>query len=128
MAKRARIYVMNGQFAWLGSSLGMYQLAQRIRGVHPTSVVSVHDYKYGPNQILDDLSKYALWEIILIGYSLGANSVTYTAALTNFRIELGVCYDPSVLGIVRQPRSNLKRLLLYHNVDREPEGHLIFTG
>ena len=67
--------------------------------------------------------------VILIGYSLGANAVDWvSAAVPDRTIALSVAYDPSVLSIVTQPGPNVKRLLLYHNTDIEPEGHAIYKG
>ena len=127
MTTRARIYVIYGQGGFL-TSMGMSQLAQRIAKMFPTSYITTHNWKY-PSLISNDIKALPTLiykKIIVIGYSLGANSVTIVGQ--NHIIDLAICYDPSVLGAVVQPNSNIKRLLLYHNVDREPEGHLIFTG
>jgi hypothetical protein len=121
-----RIYIMYGQ-GGIVTSFGMYQLSQRISKRWPSAVVTTHSWD-DPNAIAEDMVKSVVPRI-LIGYSLGANCVTWAAA-ANLRteVELGVCYDPSVLSIVTQPTANVKRLLLYHNTDIEPEGHAIFVG
>lgn len=131
----ARIYVMTGQLAWLGSSVGMTNLAKRIQRLWPNSAVSVHDWKYGPNQIATDILKQpAGLPIILIGYSLGGNGLTRIAAtLPKRQIDLAVAYDPSQLGerylnAEGQAPTNIKRLLLYHNNSPEPWGHWIIPG
>ncbi len=124
---RARIYVMYGQFGWI-TSIGMANLANRIAGLNPDCPVTTHSWKY-PSEINIDITKLGLKvPIILVGYSLGANSVTIAASAIKRDIALGICYDPSVLGIIRQPTPNIKRLLLYHNTSNEPWGHLVFYG
>lgn len=125
-----RVFVMYGQ-GGIVTSYGMYLLSQRIQKQWDTAKVTCHAW--------DDPGAVAkaayTWEhahpasrIILIGYSLGANCVTWAAATAGVPIDLAVCYDPSVLSIVTNPTLNVKRLLLYHNNDIEPEGHAVFTG
>jgi hypothetical protein len=120
-----RVYVIYGQ-GGIVTSFGMYLLAQRIRKAWPSAVVTTHSWD-DPHAIANDMQRY-LAPRILIGYSLGANCVTWAADLYKDPVALAVCYDPSVLSIVQQPGANIKRLLLYHNTDIEPEGHAIFTG
>ncbi len=127
VASRARIYVLYGQggFLW---SIGMWRLAKRIAAQWPTSYVTTHSWKY-PRAIVDDrrsLPPGVYKKTILIGYSLGANSVTNIAQY--IMADLAVCYDPSQFGQVIQPTGNIKKLLLYHNTGTVGPGHLIFTG
>jgi len=120
---------MYGQFGWI-TSIGMANLANRIASLYPDCPVTTHSWKY-PSEITIDITKLnsnSKVPVILIGYSLGANSITIAASTLKREIALGVCYDPSVLGEVRQPTPNIKRLLLYHNISNEPWGHLILTG
>ena len=123
-----RVYVIYGQ-GGVFTSYGMYQLAQRISGLYPAAKVTTHDW-YNPNTIAADIRTLPFSErVVVIGYSLGANCVTWVGGLVpRKKIDLAVCYDPSVLSIVKQPTPNIARLLLYHNTDWEPEGHAIFTG
>ena len=125
----ARIYVIYGQGDAFTSG-GMVQLAARIRSTWPKAKVTEHVWRTGIAAIVPDIKAQALDEkIILVGYSLGANDVTMIANRAGLRtIDLAVCYDPSVKGVVEQPGQNIKRLLLYHNVSVEPIGHAIFTG
>jgi hypothetical protein len=121
----ARIYVIYGQ-GGIVTSYGMYLLANRIRKQWPAAVVTTHDWN-NPGAIAADMAK-SVSPIILIGYSLGANCVTWAADAFKGPVGLAVCYDPSVLSIVTNPTANVKRLLLYHNTDIEPEGHAVFVG
>lgn len=125
-----RVFVMYGQ-GGIVTSYGMYLLSQRIQKQWPQATVTNHSWdnpgaiqalardweKANPNQ-----------PIILIGYSLGANCVTWVSQNLGLTVDLTVCYDPSVLSIVTNPTLNVKRLLLYHNNDIEPEGHAVFVG
>ncbi len=127
LASRARIYVLYGQggFIW---SIGMWRLAKRIAAAWPTSYVTTHSWKY-PGAIVNDrraLPPGVYRKVIVIGYSLGANSVTNIGQY--MLIDLAVCYDPSQLGQVIQPTGNIRKMLLYHNVGSVGPGHLIFTG
>ncbi len=123
----ARFYVIFGQGGFI-TSIGMSNLASRIAHLYPGSKVTTHSWKY-PTQIADDIKAQSLsTKIVLIGYSLGANAVTWVSNSVGRTIDLAVCYDPSVLSIVKDPNSNVKRLLLYHNQDFEPLGHAIMTG
>jgi len=125
----ARIYVIYGQGDAFTSG-GMVQLAARLRAQWPKAKVTEHVWRTGIAAIVPDIKAQALDEkIVLIGYSLGANDVTMIGNRVRGRlIDLAVCYDPSVKGIVEQPGANIKRMLLYHNLSPEPIGHAIFTG
>ena len=120
-----RVYVIYGQ-GGVVTSFGMYLLSQSIAKLYPKAIVTTHSWS-DPEAIASDMSKQSA-PIVLIGYSLGANCVTWAAGATAKQVALAVCYDPSVLSIVTQPKANIKRLLLYHNSDIEPEGHAIFIG
>lgn len=112
------VHVIYGQ-GGVVTSYGMYQLSKRIAALSPRLNVTTHNW-YEHLYLSDAPS-------ILVGYSLGANSVTWNAA-NGQPISLAVCYDPSVLGIAVAPKENIKRLLLYHNTSIEPLGHLRFMG
>jgi hypothetical protein len=105
----------------------MKLLANKIQAQFPQSIVTCHGWD-DPHAIANDMSKWFNMPIALIGYSLGANCVTWTSDDYKGVVDLAVCYDPSVLSIVTNPGNNVKRLLLYHNNDIEPEGHAIFKG
>ena len=127
MSERARIYVLYGQGGWI-TSIGMWQLAKRIAAAHPDSYVTTHSWKY-PGTIIDDhrsLPKGVYSKTIVIGYSLGANSVTNIGQY--MLMDLAVCYDPSQFGQIIAPTSNIKKMLLYHNTGTVGPGHLIFYG
>jgi hypothetical protein len=121
-----RIYVIYGQGGIITSG-GMKLLANRIQAQWPKSIVTTHSWD-DPNAIAADMARYTSLVKILIGYSLGANCVTWVADIFKGPIDLAVCYDPSVLSIVKNPTANVKRLILYHNTDIEPEGHAVFLG
>jgi hypothetical protein len=113
------VHVFYGQ-GGIVTSGGMWLLANRIRALSPRLNVTTHNW-YQPIKINGPT--------ILIGYSLGANAVTWNAVSWNSApVALAVCYDPSVLSIVTQPTKSITRLLLYHNNDIEPEGHAVFVG
>ena len=128
--KRARIYVISGQFAWLGSSLGMLRLAQRIRASFPGSLTTTHGWKSPDEIAMDIMARGRDVPKIIIGYSLGANDVPFIASrMQRTEIALGVCYDPSQYGIMVKPTpQNIKRLLLYHNTGTVGFGHALFEG
>ena|ERR1035441_9853168 len=121
-----RIYVIYGQGGIITSG-GMKLLANRIQAQWPKSIVTTHSWD-DPNAIAADMAHYPSFAKLLLGYSLGGNCVTWAAAAFKGTVDLAVCYDPSVLSIVTQPSANVKRLLLYHNTDIEPEGHAVFQG
>ena len=85
-----RIYVLYGQYGWTTSS-GMYYLAQ---GLARYGEVSVHHWD--DRTIVQDAKRHS-GKIVIIGYSLGANS---TVAIANKlpRVDLIVAYDPSRLS------------------------------
>jgi hypothetical protein len=125
----ARVFVIYGQGGIL-TSFGMSLLAGRIAKAWPNAVVTTHAWKTSIVEIAPAIKALPADDpVILLGYSLGANAVDWIAAAVPSRsIALSVAYDPSVLSIVTQPGANVKRLLLYHNNDWEPEGHAVFTG
>jgi hypothetical protein len=85
-----RIYVLYGQYGWTTSS-GMYYLAQSLARY---GEVSVHHWD--DRTIVQDAKRQS-GKIVIIGYSLGANS---TVAIANKlpRVDLIVAYDPSRLS------------------------------
>ena len=128
----ARVFVIYGQ-GGIWTSYGMSRLASRIRAAWPEAVVTTHswDDPETTGKLMFDWRNDNKGPLILIGYSLGANHVTWAAESKygrGARVDLAVCYDPSVLSIVTQPGPNVERLLLYHNTDIEPEGHAVLTG
>ncbi len=85
-----RIYVLYGQYGWTTSS-GMYHLAQSLARY---GEVSVH--QWDDRTIVQDAKRHS-GKIVIIGYSLGANS---TVAIANKlpHVDLIVAYDPSRLS------------------------------
>jgi len=85
-----RIYVLYGQYGWTTSS-GMYYLAQSLAKY---GEVSVHHWD--DRTIVQDAKRQS-GKVVIIGYSLGANS---TVAIANKlpRVDLIVAYDPSRLS------------------------------
>lgn len=124
-----KVCVIYGQ-GGVVTSFGMYLLSQRIQGLYPQASVTTYSWD-NPAAIATDISQWrasATGPVIVIGYSLGANCVTWIPTYTRTPIALAVCYDPSVLSIVTNPSATIERLLLYHNSDWEPEGHAILVG
>jgi hypothetical protein len=124
-----KVCVIYGQGGII-TSFGMYLLSQRIAGLYPAAVVTTYSWD-NPAGIATDISEWrasGTGHLVVIGYSLGANCVTWIPAYTVTPIDLAVCYDPSVLSIVTNPAATIKRLLLYHNSDWEPEGHAVLVG
>lgn len=113
-----RVFVLYGQ-GGIVTSFGMHKLADRLKALSPKLQVTTHSW-YEHLMLPKD-------PCILIGYSLGANAVTWNAARGN-PVTLGVCYDPSILSLVVEPKANIKRLLLFHNTSIEPWGHAVFSG
>ncbi len=127
-AEAARVYVIMGQGGSLTSG-GMRSLAARIAQI-PGMRVSVHKWKY-PGVIINSIQRLPKDEpVILIGYSLGAHTVTYVAHyLPRREIALGICYDPSIYSAVQFPASaNIQRLIVYHNNGRSRLGHARISG
>jgi dienelactone hydrolase len=85
-----RIYVLYGQYGWT-TSAGMYSLAQSLARY---GEVSVH--QWDDRTIVQDAKRHS-GKIVIIGYSLGANS---TVAIANKlpQVDLIVAYDPSRLS------------------------------
>jgi pimeloyl-ACP methyl ester carboxylesterase len=85
-----RIYVLYGQYGWATSS-GMYYLAQSLARY---GEVSVHNWD--DRTVVQDAKRHP-GKIVIIGYSLGANS---TVAIANKlpHVDLIVAYDPSRLS------------------------------
>jgi dienelactone hydrolase len=124
-----KVCVIYGQGGII-TSFGMYLLSQRIASLYPAAVVTNYSWD-DPAAIAADIAQWkasGTGHLVVIGYSLGANCVTWLPAYTKARIDLAVCYDPSVLSIVTNPAATIKRLLLYHNSDWEPEGHAVLVG
>ncbi len=99
-AEAARVYVIMGQGGSLTSG-GMRSLAARIAQI-PGMRVSVHKWKY-PGVIVNDIKRLpGAEQVILIGYSLGANATTWISnALPRREIALAVAYDPSIYSYIQ---------------------------
>jgi hypothetical protein len=82
MAELKKIYAacFTGQFAWLGSSLGVYFTARRLRSVG--AVADIFSYNADLSQVLARLDSFAQQNflIMLLGYSLGVSAITYLQA------------------------------------------------
>lgn len=89
-----RVFVIYGQGGVLFST-GMSTLANKIAagGIH--RMVTTHSWK-DHARILEEISKLdPTTKIVLVGYSMGANTATYIASQVKRVIHLMVLYDPS---------------------------------
>jgi hypothetical protein len=113
-----RIYVLYGQFG-LPTSTGMYFLAEKLARY---GKVSVH--QWNDRTIVSD-AKRQTGKIVIIGFSLGANS---TAAIANRlpHVDLIVAYDPSRLSpladqvkgeFVQHVKPTVRRAICFYNPD-----------
>jgi hypothetical protein len=111
-----RIYVLYGQFG-LPTSTGMYFLAEKLARY---GRVSVH--QWNDRTIVSD-AKRQTGKIVIIGFSLGANS---TAAIANRlpHVVLIVAYDPSRLSpladqvkgeFVQHVKPTVRRAICFYN-------------
>jgi dienelactone hydrolase len=111
-----RIYVLYGQYGWATSS-GMYYLAQSLARY---GEVSVHNWD--DRTVVQDAKRHA-GKIVIIGYSLGANS---TVAIANKlpQVDLIVAYDPSRLSplaheangeFTQRVKPSVRRAICFYN-------------
>jgi pimeloyl-ACP methyl ester carboxylesterase len=111
-----RIYVLYGQYGYPTSS-GMYALAQTLGRY---GKVTTH---YWDDRTIVSDAKQQSGKIVIIGYSLGANSAALIANRLP-RVELVVAYDPSRLSPLAQPDNgeyteavtpNVRRAISFYN-------------
>jgi hypothetical protein len=111
-----RIYVLYGQYG-VTTSAGMYLLAQSLARY---GEVSVHEWN--DRTIVPDARRHS-GKIVIIGYSLGANS---TVAIANKlpHVDLIVAYDPSRLSplaheangeFTQEVKASVRRAICFYN-------------
>jgi dienelactone hydrolase len=124
-AKPARVFVMYGQGGIL-TSPGMLQLANRLKLDATVTTHNWDDY----NRVAADIRRLpATTPVVLIGFSLGAGSITRVAsAVPKRRIALAVAYDPSIWDRFPAAGKNIQRLLLYRNGGFDLWGHARIPG
>jgi len=111
-----RIFVLSGWFGRMFSP-GMYALAGRLK---PFGDVSFHDWD--DTQVIPMIVREPS-KIAVIGFSLGANQLSWISDHVHHSISLGVAYDPSrqsplvvkVQDAYIQRAPQFDRLLCYHN-------------
>jgi hypothetical protein len=113
-----RIYVLLGQGGAI-TSYGMYGLANQLRAISGV-VCTIHSWT-DRQEVINEL-RQSRGKDVLIGFSLGANSVTQIAEiLKSHRIDLLVAYDASVLqteaGGIRPIGKNVDRTLCYRSTN-----------
>lgn len=114
------------------TSFGMYSLARQLKALSGKVTCTVHGWQ--EVQAVADAIRQQPEDapIILIGYSLGGNSVTQIAEAVRVPIALLVAYDASVLQAapgIRPMRTNVKRALCYRSTNYLlPFGHGQLTG
>lgn len=122
-----RIFVLLGQ-GGAATSYGMYGLARQLRALSRDIVCTVHGW--------DDLQAVIRMlpteptRVVMIGFSLGANSCTQIAAMVDRKIALLVAYDASALqtglngGGIKPIGPNVARTLCYRSTNLlMPFGH-----
>ena len=111
-----QIYVLYGQYGYPTSS-GMYVLAQSLGRY---GKVTTH---YWDDRTIVSDAKQQSGKIVIIGYSLGANSAALIASRLP-RVDLVVAYDPSRLSPLAQPDNgeyteavtpNVRRAISFYN-------------
>lgn len=126
-----RVFILLGQYGGAFSG-GMYGLAKQINALSGNIVCTVHGWK-DSQEIHDEIKRLpASTKIVLIGYSLGANSVTQIAAeLPTREIDLLVAYDASVLQSagIKPIGTNVDKTLCYRSTNYWlPYGHGQLVG
>jgi hypothetical protein len=128
-AKNVQVYMMYGQ-GGLVTSRGFLSLSRQIRRLDRTRVhIELLNWRWWanvPGKVQrDGRSK----EIIVIGFSLGANATTWISnQLLWRRINLMVAYDPSIYAPTRPALLNVSRMLVYHNNGPSVFGHAYIRG
>lgn len=108
-----RIYVLLGQYGYLFSG-GMAAFANRLRQEFPEARVDVF-YWDSWQQVVADMKHYSP-PIVIIGYSLGANAISWIARSTGQEVDLAVAYDASVNSETWNPiGEHFKKVLCYRN-------------
>lgn len=106
---------ITGQFAWMGSSLGINMMASQAQSIGAeTAVFAYSDVQTAYSTIVE--KQKAGYKIILPGYSLGAG----TAGLLSQEIsgiDTVILLDPSRDGINYVVGKSTKRSILLHNND-----------
>jgi len=128
-AKDVQVYMMYGQ-GGVVTSRGFLSLSRQIRRLDRSRVhIELLNWRWWanlPGKIQrDGRSK----EIIIIGFSLGANATTWVSnQLLWRRINLVVAYDPSIYAPTRPALLNVSRMLVYHNNGPSVFGHAYIHG
>lgn len=128
-AKDVQVYMMYGQ-GGIVTSRGFLSLSRQIRRLDRSRVhIELMNWRWWanlPGKVQrDGRSK----EIIIIGYSLGANATTWVSnQLLWRRINLMVAYDPSIYAPTRPALLNVSRMLVYHNNGPSVFGHAYING
>lgn len=120
-AEPLRIYVLYGQGS-IVTSPSMDLLVKKIRKLDPQYTVTIHNWK-NYEDVVNSIRKLPVdKKVVIMGYSLGANTVTWIPNMIPDRdIELAVAYDslissfvdPSILSFTYSVSPNIKRFMLY---------------
>lgn len=120
-----RIFVLLGQGGRL-TSYGMVNLANRLSSLSDWILCTVHNWQ-DVQEVADKAKQTTDSKILLIGYSLGANSCTQiAAALPKRRFRLLVSYDASILqaGGIKPIGENVDKAICYRSTNYLlPWGH-----
>jgi hypothetical protein len=117
MLRKVYCAAFTGQFAWLGSSLGVFWTARRLRGVGVIADVFGYD-SYDKALPRIDYFREQNFLIMLLGYSLGVSSATFiqspNAGARRRHVDLLLAIAGSRLGL-NYPidHSWTKRAVLY---------------
>ena len=129
IAKDVQVYMMYGQ-GGIVTSRGFLSLSRQIRRLDRNRIhIELMNWRWWanlPGKVnRDGRSK----EIIIIGFSLGANATTWVSnQLLWRRINLMVAYDPSIYAPTRPALLNVQRMLVYHNNGPSVFGHAYING
>lgn len=119
-----RIFVLLGQ-GGAATSYGMYSLARQLRALSGEIVCTVHAWNDHVAIIKEIRARTSPSKIVLIGFSLGANSCTQIANNVA-HVSLLVAYDASVLQIagIEPIGTHVDRTLCYRSTNSlMPFGH-----
>lgn len=128
--KKHKIYVIYGQGGKGPLSFGFILFKNRLTSMG----YNVKDdilWKY-PNEIASDMNAQSSDTIIIaLGYSLGANCLTwipYPGYGLKRDIDLICGYDPSWFSMIKPIGSNVKKALCYRCYGLNPFGHAQYEG
>jgi hypothetical protein len=128
-AKDVQVYMLYGQ-GGIVTSRGFLSLSRQIRRLDRNRIrIELLNWRWWANVPRKVQRDGRSKEIIIIGFSLGANATTWISnQLLWRRINLAVAYDPSIYAPTRPALLNVSRMLVYHNNGPSVFGHAYING